>query len=132
MKFPQPLVLASQSPRRRELLNSLGLTFKIIAADVDESPIVGESPTEMVKRLATKKAEAVVSAVAPESVIIGADTIVVLKDGSILGKPTSKTDAVEMLKRLSGEENVVHTGFSLLRSNPAYHFVSCVTSSVEF
>src|SRR5262245_51647298 len=92
------LVLASSSPRRRELLGRLGVDFGIEPADVDETQLDGESVDAMVRRLAAAKA-AVVSALAPHSVVIGADTTVEI-DGHTLGKPGDAATARETLRRL--------------------------------
>src|SRR5688500_9291161 len=98
------LVLASESPRRRELLGQLGLTFRVVPADVDESPLPGERPVAMVRRLAVVKATSVEG-----DPVLGADTTVEV-DGEILGKPLDATDARRMLRRLSGRSHKVHTG----------------------
>lgn len=103
------LVLASGSPRRRELLESLGLIFQVRPADVDESIAPGESPETYVTRLALTKA---IHQVAPGEIVIAADTTVVL-DGEILGKPTDTLDARHMLERLQGREHTVFTGVAV-------------------
>ncbi len=105
------MVLASGSPRRRELLQSLGLSFDIYRPDVDESVIEGESPHELCMRLSRLKAEAGAEKFS-DSLIIAADTIVVI-DGLILGKPKDRTDAFNMLKRLQGRWHEVITGISI-------------------
>jgi septum formation protein len=92
-------ILASASPRRLELLKSVGLKFKTIPAHVNEDYNEGESPRQHVQRLAQDKALAIAKKY-PDSVVLGADTIVVI-DGLILGKPKSKVQAREMLQRLS-------------------------------
>lgn len=107
-----PLVLASGSPRRRELLASLGLAFTIDAADIDERELDDEDPCGYVVRLARTKAQHVAARNAPGSVVIGADTTVEL-DGVILGKPSDAADAAEMLGRLSGRTHRVHTGMAV-------------------
>lgn len=101
------LVLASQSPRRSELLKSAGIPFRVQAANIDETPLPGETPVEHVRRLAREKAEAV-----PGELVLGADTVVVV-DGQILGKPVSGADAVRMLELLSGRKHEVITGICL-------------------
>lgn len=106
-----PLVLASGSPRRRELLGRLGIPFDVVTADVDETPGAGESPSELVDRLAAAKAVAV-SRQRPGAVVIGADTVVAV-DGEILGKPADADDARRMLQTLSGRWHDVHTGIAL-------------------
>src|SRR3990170_2037855 len=102
----ETLVLASTSPRRKELLESLGLRFEVIAPEVDESRQPDEEPFEYVERIARAKATAVV---ATGQVVIGADTTVVI-DGKILGKPIHPDEAEAMLRRLSGETHEVLTG----------------------
>jgi septum formation protein len=104
------LVLASASPRRRELLAGLGLQFTVRPADVDETPREGEDPGVYVLRLAQEKAAAV--ARDQEELVLAADTTVVV-DGEILGKPSDEEDARRMLRRLSGREHEVLTGIAL-------------------
>ena len=102
------LYLASTSPRRREILQSLGVNFEIANVDTDERPLQDESAEEMVLRLATAKADGAVGA----DLVLGSDTVVVLDD-RILGKPTDADDAVEMLLALSGRSHRVLTGVAL-------------------
>jgi septum formation protein len=102
------LVLASGSPRRRELLGLLGVPFDVVSPDVDESPFPGERPTDHVLRIASAKAN-VVARRRPESLVLAADTVVDLDD-RILGKPVDAADAARMLRALSGREHQVHTG----------------------
>ncbi|HLB15648.1 MAG TPA: Maf family protein, partial [Burkholderiales bacterium] len=104
-----PLVLASASPRRRELLALLGLTFDVVPAAIDEEWRIGETPAAHTERLAREKAAAVGR---PRSAVVAADTIVVI-DGDILGKPKDAADAAAMLRRLSGREHVVHTAVAV-------------------
>lgn len=110
---PSPLrvILASQSPRRRELLTLIGIPHDVRPADVDESVHPGELPAPHCERLARTKA-AVLAASAPDAVVIGADTIVVV-DGDILGKPSTDTDAERMLTRLSGRTHTVLTAVAV-------------------
>ncbi|MCR9261562.1 MAG: Maf family nucleotide pyrophosphatase [Pseudomonadaceae bacterium] len=105
----RPLILASASPRRAQLLEQMGLTFTVRATDVDESVLPGEEPAAYVARLAKKKAEA---GVEPGAVSIGADTIVTIDD-EILGKPRGLTEGVDMLLRLSGRRHEVLTGVAV-------------------
>ena len=107
------LILASASPRRRELLTQAGYLFEVEAADVDESPRAGESPSDYVRRLAEEKARAVFTKPANQSdvIVLGADTTVVL-DGEILGKPANAADARRMLRALSGRTHQVLTGIA--------------------
>lgn len=104
-------ILASISPRRQELLSSLGLKFKIIPAHINEEYLQGESPSEHVRRLSQNKAM-VIAKKNPSALVLGADTIVVI-DGLILGKPKNKKQAREMLTRLSDREHQVFTGFTI-------------------
>ena len=100
------LVLASSSPRRRELLAQIGQRFEVVVADIDESVLDGEGPAEYVVRLARAKAQAVMQRVGPGLPVLGADTTVVL-DGDILCKPGSREGAEAMLGRLSGRTHEV-------------------------
>ncbi len=106
------LVLASASPRRRQLLTSIGVTFEVSPADVDETELPGEPPLEYVARVAVTKARAVVSRThGPELdhvAVLAADTTVDV-DGEILAKPVDDDDARRMLRRLSGRTHQVHT-----------------------
>jgi septum formation protein len=109
---PARLILASVSPRRRELLAQAGYAFTVEAADVDESRRKGEEPGAYVLRLAVEKAQAVFARHAAEEeavVVLGADTSVVL-DNEILGKPADAAGAMRMLRRLSGRTHQVLTG----------------------
>jgi len=108
------LILASASPRRAELLRAAGYAFDVAAADVDESPRAGESPSLYVRRLAAEKSAAVSSRTRPDAVVLGADTTVVVDD-EILAKPRDAADASAMLRRLSGRRHDVMTGVSLRR-----------------
>lgn len=104
------LVLASASPRRRELLAALGLDFEVRPVDLDETPLPGEAPPDYVTRLALAKASA---RVAPGEWVLAADTVVVI-DGALLGKPAGPDEAREMLARLAGREHEVFTGVAVL------------------
>jgi septum formation protein len=105
------VILASQSPRRRELLSLIGIAHEVMPADLDESLLPGESPTEHAERLARAKAERVALR-EPAAAVIGADTIVVL-DGEILGKPRDAAEASRTLRRLSGRTHTVHTAVAV-------------------
>jgi septum formation protein len=108
------LILASTSPRRAQILRDAGLAFSIISSAVDETPIPGEAPGELVLRLANAKAELVAARSVGPAMVVAADTVVVL-EGQILGKPRSTDDARHMLERLSGRTHSVVTGVSLIR-----------------
>jgi len=113
------LILASASPRRRELLTQAGFSFTVKAADIDESVLPGEDPEAYVTRLAREKARTIFDAVDDaEAVVLGADTTVVL-DGEILGKPVDKADAVRMLRGLSGRTHRVITGVAVVTGRGA-------------
>jgi len=105
------LVLASASPRRQELLRKAGISFTVQPADVDETPLAGESPRECAERLAREKALAVWQT-RQQDTVLGADTIVVV-DATILGKPADTDDAARMLRLLSGRVHQVITGVCL-------------------
>jgi septum formation protein len=107
------ILLASGSPRRRELLAQLPIDFEVLAMDVDESYIEGESPSEHVTRLARAKAMAGFSRYEGSLPALGSDTIVLL-DGEILGKPVSRRDAGHMLGRLSGRSHQVYSAVALV------------------
>lgn len=122
------IILASASPRRKELLGIAGVDFEIITKDVDESVPEGTEPHEAAIMTAKKKALAV-AAEHREAVVIGADTIVVA-DGRILGKPKDKTEAFSMLTMLSGKEHTVITGVCIACGGTVKTFEK--TSSVKF
>jgi len=106
------LVLASQSPRRKELLGLLGVPFEIIPAEIAEIPRDGEPPEQFVVRAAHEKGIEVASRVS-NSVVLSADTVVTI-DGMILGKPSDEADAVRMLQRLSGRQHRVYTAVCVI------------------
>jgi septum formation protein len=110
------LILASASPRRRELLAQAGFAFEAAVADVPEVRKPGEDPIRFVTRLAREKAEAVATrdAVPRETIVLGADTIVVV-DEEVLGKPQDEADAARMLRLLSGRTHQVITGVCLVK-----------------
>jgi septum formation protein len=108
------LILASSSPRRAQILRDAGLVFSIISSAVDETPIPGEAPGDLVLRLANAKAELVAARSVGPAIVVAADTVVVL-EGQILGKPRSTDDARHMLEKLSGRTHSVVTGVSLIR-----------------
>jgi nucleoside triphosphate pyrophosphatase len=106
------LILASQSPRRREYLSLLGLTFEATAADIDETPHDGEAPSDMVCRLSAAKARAVVVGNDGEPIVIAGDTVVSL-DGDVLGKPQDPNEAADMLGRLRSRPHTVYSGVAV-------------------
>lgn len=115
----EKMILASGSPRRRELLAQMGIDFDVIVSDADEI-ITKENPGEIVEELSRCKAEAV-AAKYPGRFVLGADTVVAL-DGQILGKPKDSKDAVRMLKELQGRTHQVFTGVTLIRQGEIYSF----------
>ena len=107
------VILASASPRRRDLLTMIGVPHEVLPADVDETYLAGEDPRSHAERLARAKA-AVLAARAPEAVVIAADTIVVI-DGDVLGKPRDADEAARSLRRLSGRTHTVFTAVAVAR-----------------
>lgn len=108
------ILLASASPRRQELLARMGLSFTVCPAQLDESRWEGLPPHALVERLSAAKGETVAAAAPAGTLIIAADTVVVL-DGAVLGKPRDQEEAVSMLTRLSDRTHEVYTGLSLRR-----------------
>jgi MAF protein len=115
------LILASSSPRRRELLASVGLQFTILKPDIDESQHPGEAPLDYVRRLSQEKAADVAARLSSPAAVLAADTVVILAadtlgvdyEGEILGKPVDADDAREMLQRLRGRVHQVYTAITL-------------------
>lgn len=122
------IILASASPRRKELLETAGLSFTVKVADVEEIIEENMSADEVVRSLALQKAKAVAKDNA-DAVVIGADTVVVL-DGEILGKPKSKENAVELLMMLSGRSHTVYTGVAMIQGGKIKNFSEA--TEVEF
>jgi septum formation protein len=108
------LILASSSPRRAEILRDAGISFSVLSSAIDETPFPGETPQQHVQRLADAKGELVAARAVGPSLIISADTVVVL-DGQILGKPRSTDEARHMLELFSGRTHSVVTGVAVLR-----------------
>jgi septum formation protein len=130
LKTAAKFILASASPRRKSLLQELGLDFEIKEAGIDECPAAGESPQVFVKRAASDKA-GYISRANPGYWVLGADTIVV-HDNRILGKPGDAAEALEVLQTLSGREHLVHTGFCLMHEKEKITVSSVVTTEVSF
>jgi len=121
------MYLASQSPRRRQLLEAAGFSLTIVPADIDETRQEGETPTHLVERLARQKAEATRGSLAgraTEDVLLAADTIVWTEDGDVLGKPTDEKAARAMLRELSGRAHHVSTGVCLMHLDPTAQALS--------
>jgi septum formation protein len=108
------LILASASPRRRELLTQAGIAFLVVPADIDETRREGEAPAAYVQRLALEKARAI-HALHPEAFVLGADTTVVC-EGEVLNKPADIGEAERMLRSLAGRGHEVHTGVAVVSS----------------
>lgn len=124
-----PLILASASPRRAELLQRLGLTFDVAPSQIPEVLLEGETPEDHAERLSVEKATAV-AAGHPDAMVLAGDTIVVL-DGDVLGKPKDEADAVDMLTALSGRTHEVVSGLAL--AFPRGHCTSgFLTTEVTF
>lgn len=122
------VILASASPRRRELLTLAGVDFTVKVADIDEIIPENASPDEVVMSLARQKAQAVAKENA-DSVVIGSDTVVAL-DGVILGKPKNEENAAEMLRALSGRSHTVYTGVVIIQGEKTKVF--CEATEVVF
>jgi septum formation protein len=121
--------LASASPRRRALLDQLGLTPRVQPVDIDESPRAGETPADYVRRLSADKARTLYERLGPDAMSLGADTCVALEN-EIFGKPMDEADCVRMLQRLSGRTHYVYTGVTLCHR--AGTQTTSSTSEVEF
>ena len=120
------LLLASTSPRRRELLETLGLSFAVVAPEVDELRLPEEEPYDYVERIARSKANAIAQ---PGAVVVGADTTVVI-EGRVLGKPAHPDEARAMLRRLSGQTHDVLSGVAVAVMDPELRTVSAVNSTL--
>jgi septum formation protein len=130
LKSEQPLILASTSAYRRELLGRLGLSFGVQAPDVDESPVPGEHPRALAARLALAKARTV-SLRAPQAWVIGSDQIAV-RDDAILGKPLRRERCIEQLSASSGRRVQFLTAVALVQSEPRREFQFVDTTWVSF
>lgn len=126
----EPLVLASESPRRKELLESMGLAFEVQPSGVDESNGWKGTPADFARDLARGKALEV-ARLRAGCWVLGADTVVIL-DGEVLGKPTDPDEAADMLRRLSGRLHEVITGICIARSAPDFLEVRSVSTRVQF
>ena len=126
----EKVILASQSPRRAEILKAVGWEFEAIAADINETRLATEDAVSYVKRLALTKAETVAKGF-PERLVIGADTVVV-SDGEILGQPRDDEDARRMLRLLSGKSHEVMTGVALVRAGSSSILIDHETTRVLF
>jgi septum formation protein len=125
------LVLASSSPRRRELLEKAGFEFEVRPSATEELRRSGESAEDFVRRAAREKSLDVAASLPPGSLVLGADTVVVI-DGLILGKPTDRDDAARMLRTLSGSSHRVVTGVCLVRAPGETEALTHETTMVRF
>jgi septum formation protein len=125
------LILASASERRAEILRNAGFSFTVLSSAVDETPIPGEPPQELVQRLATAKAELVAARAVGPAIIIAADTVVTI-EGAILGKPRTTEDVRQMLEKLSGRTHSVITGVALIRLPDAERREFVEVTQVQF
>ena len=125
-----PLVLASASPRREEMLRLVGVSFAILHGNVNEAPQAEEAPQDYALRLSEAKARAV-AAMRPGHWVLGADTIVTI-DGELLGKPATRDEARCMIRKLSGREHTVITAFTLFNSEQVELIRQAVASQVRF
>ena len=114
------IILASKSPRRRALLEQMGVRdFRIVTPDIDEHMDRDLPPAELVRQISLEKAQAVAAQADPNTVVIAADTVVAL-DGVVLGKPANKEEAFRMLSLLSGNRHQVYTGLTVLRGEQVF------------
>lgn len=123
------LILASASPRRRDLLREAGLAFEVIASDIPEVPNAGEAPDALARRLALAKAKAI-AANRPDAWVLGADTDVSI-DGQILGKPSDCEDAKRLLRMIQGRTHQVWGGFALVSTALGISHVESLCTVVE-
>lgn len=123
-------ILASVSPRRKELLEGMGIEFDVIPSGINEDFLNGETPRDHVLRLSKEKSSAV-SRNNPDAWVLGADTIVII-DGDVIGKPETQNDARAMLARLSGREHQVITGFTIVNKSIGVMITDAVESFVIF
>ena len=130
MPSAPPLILASTSPYRRELLARLGLDFEVVAPEVPEEHLAGESPTDRALRLATAKAQAV-SARYPQALVVGSDQVAAC-GGEVLDKPGDAGRCREQLRRLSGHAAHFHTACVLLGARGSPHLAHVDTTTVVF
>ncbi len=110
----QRIVLASQSPRRKEILARMGFRATVIVSECEEDKVRETDPRRLVKELSRMKAEAVLPQCRPDDIIVAADTVVAA-GGEILGKPRTEAEAAEMIRRISGKKHVVYTGVTVIR-----------------
>jgi septum formation protein len=127
----QTLILASASPRRREILRNMGVDFTVKSPDVDEGAIPADHPRTLAIRLAYAKAHAILPAAPPDSVVLAADTVVAM-DGILFGKPANAEEATAMLRSLSGRTHEVTTGIAIAMSGETEVHLDAQTTRVKF
>lgn len=125
------IILASKSPRRKALLEQLGLEFEIVPSTADEKAITENDPRELVKKLAGLKAESVAKTLRGENLVIGADTIVYF-NGKIIGQPRDEDEARNMLRMLSGKTHEVFTGVCLINTKTGKKLLNSSRTLVTF
>jgi len=125
-----PIILASQSPRRKELLEQAGLKFEIMAADIDENALPLALPRDYVKNLSRIKADHIAKA-HKDHWVIGADTIVVV-EGNILGKPETREESIRMLTKLNNKQHSVFTGFTICSHTRGEFITKAIETGVTF
>ncbi|MFH1186813.1 MAG: Maf family protein [Candidatus Levyibacteriota bacterium] len=124
------IILASRSPRRKQLLESIGLKFKVVVSNIDEKLIVEKNPQKLAEKLSRQKANAILKKY-KNAIVIAADSIVV-QNKEIIGKPTSEKNASEILQKLSGRKHTVITGFTVLDTKTKKSVTRSVISKVYF
>lgn len=128
--IPESIILASQSPRRAQLLRQIGQRFETLVSGAEEQFDPALTPAENARVLSLKKAADVASRIT-RGIVLGADTIVVL-DGALLAKPESEADARRMLRLLSGRTHTVYTGFALVDAETKKQYIDCEQTDVTF
>ena len=111
------IILASASDRRKDILSQVGISYEVMPSSIDEDAIQADTPAALVEALSAAKAEDIAERLTKNFVIIGADTVVV-KDNSILGKPSDEAEAAKMLQMLQGNRHEVYTGVTLISVSP--------------
>lgn len=131
-RLDRPLVLASSSPRRKEILLNMGMAFSVVAPTIENEAayLCNESLQQCLCALADAKAASVAKRL-PNALVLGADTVVAV-DSTVLGKPSNRTEAHEFLKQLSNRDHFVHTAVALTCNETSFKQISCATTTVSF